>query len=56
MAGQGFASMDKERLRELAIKGGKTAHENGKAHKWTSEEAKAAHSKGLETRLKKRRK
>lgn len=43
---RGFASLTPERLRELASKGGKTAHAKGTAHKFTSEEAKAAGAKG----------
>lgn len=43
---QGFASMDPEKQREIASKGGKAAHSKGRAHEWNSEEAKAAGSKG----------
>ena len=43
---RGFASMSKERQREIASKGGKAAHEKGTAHTWTSEEARAAGRKG----------
>lgn len=43
---RGFASMDPERQREIAAQGGRTAHANGKAHQWTSEEARAAGKKG----------
>ena len=43
---KGFASMDKERQREIASKGGKAAHKSGKAHRFTSEEAKIAGRKG----------
>ena len=39
---RGFASMDIARVREIASMGGKKAHELGVAHKWTSEEARAA--------------
>lgn len=47
MAGkQGFASMDKDKHREIARIGGKTAHQLGRAHKWTSEEARAAGRRG----------
>lgn len=38
--------MDLERLRRIASKGGKQAHETGKAHEWTKEEAKLAGRKG----------
>lgn len=43
---RGFASMDKEQQREIASKGGKAAHESGKAHQWTSETAREAGRKG----------
>lgn len=43
---QGFASMDKERQREIASKGGQAAHRRGTAHEFTSEEAQAAGRKG----------
>lgn len=39
---RGFASMDPERQREIASKGGHAAHESGHAHEFTSEEARAA--------------
>ncbi len=39
---RGFASMDPERLRAIASKGGKAAHRQGSAHKWTVEEARKA--------------
>ena len=47
---RGFASMDEDKQREIASKGGKAAHEKGTAHEFTSEEAreagKVAHEKG----------
>ena len=43
---RGFASMDQEKQREIARKGGKAAHEKGTAHEFTSEEARRAGSKG----------
>lgn len=43
---RGFASMSPEKVREIASKGGKVAQALGTAHKWTSEEAKIAGSKG----------
>ena len=43
---RGFASMDRERQREIARKGGRAAHEQGVAHQWSSEEARAAGRKG----------
>ena|SRR4026207_2306141 len=39
---RGFASASKERRKELAGKGGKRAHEMGKAHIFTPDEARAA--------------
>lgn len=43
---RGFASMDRAKVRELASKGGKAAHQKGTAHEWTSEEAREAGRKG----------
>lgn len=43
---RGFASMNREKQRLIASKGGKTAHRKGTAHKWTSDEARAAGRKG----------
>jgi hypothetical protein len=37
--------MDPDKQRSIASSGGKTAHAQGKAHKWTSEEASAAAKK-----------
>jgi len=45
---RGFASMDKERQRTIASKGGQVAHQRGTAHEWTSAEARAAGKKGGE--------
>lgn len=45
---RGFASMDPEKQREIARKGGKAAHEKGTAHEFTSEEAREAGRKGGE--------
>lgn len=39
---RGFASMSKERQREIAGSGGRAAQASGKAHRWSSEEAKKA--------------
>ncbi len=44
--GRGFASMDPEKQREIASKGGRAAHVQGTAHEWTSDEARAAGRKG----------
>ena len=43
---RGFASMDPNKQREIASKGGKAAHQKGTAHEWTSEEARTAGRKG----------
>lgn len=39
---RGFASMDPEKRREIARKGGRAAHAKGTAHEFTPEEARAA--------------
>jgi general stress protein YciG len=44
--GRGFASMDPEKQREIASKGGRAAHVQGTAHEWTSDEAREAGRKG----------
>jgi general stress protein YciG len=43
---RGFASMSREKQREIASKGGRAAHEKGTAHEWTPDEARAAGRKG----------
>lgn len=43
---RGFASMDLEKQREIARKGGQAAHAKGTAHEFTSEEAAIAGRKG----------
>ncbi len=43
---RGFAGMDPALVRELARRGGRAAQESGKAHRFTSEEARAAAIKG----------
>ena len=43
---RGFAAMDPNKQREIASKGGKTAHQRGTAHQFTSEEAREAGRKG----------
>lgn len=45
---RGFASMDREKQREIARKGGRAAHEKGTAHEFTTDEARAAGRKGGE--------
>jgi general stress protein YciG len=44
--GRGFASMDGQRQREIASKGGKAAHLRGRAHEFTPEQAREAGRKG----------
>ncbi len=46
---RGFASMDQEKQREIASKGGRAAHAKGTAHQFTPEEAREAGRKGGET-------
>jgi general stress protein YciG len=47
-SGRGFASMDSEKQRQIASKGGKVAHQRGHAHEFTPEEAREAGRKGGE--------
>ena len=44
--GRGFASLTPERQREIASRGGKAAHASGRAHTFTSDEAREAGRKG----------
>jgi hypothetical protein len=46
MSARGFAGQDRAWVSEQARLGGIAAHAVGKAHKWTSDEAKAAGRKG----------
>jgi general stress protein YciG len=45
---RGFASMDRGKQREVASKGGKAAHVQGRAHEFTADEARTAGRKGGE--------
>jgi uncharacterized protein len=45
---RGFASMDTGKQREIARKGGKAAHQQGRAHEFTADEARLAGRKGGE--------
>src|SRR5256885_17230475 len=45
---RGFASMDPQRKKEIASKGGRAAHEKGTAHEFSPEEARNAGRKGGE--------
>ncbi|WP_031340279.1 KGG domain-containing protein [Xanthomonas maliensis] len=46
---RGFASMDEDKQREIASKGGKAAHASGNAHEFDSKEARDAGRKGGES-------
>jgi general stress protein YciG len=43
---RGFAAMSPDRQREIARQGGRAAHQQGVAHEWSKEEARAAGKKG----------
>lgn len=43
---RGFASMDPQKQKQIASKGGKAAHKKGTAHEWDAEEAREAGKKG----------
>jgi uncharacterized protein len=45
---RGFASMDPNRQKEIASKGGRAAHAKGTAHEWSRDEARNAGKKGGE--------
>jgi general stress protein YciG len=45
---RGFASMDREKQKEIASKGGRAAHAQGRAHEFTADEARSAGRKGGE--------
>ena len=47
---RGFASMDEQKQREIASKGGRAAHQSGNAHEFTSLEARMAGRKGGQSR------
>ncbi|HSI54866.1 MAG: KGG domain-containing protein [Ramlibacter sp.] len=42
---RGFAAMSPEKKREIASLGGRAAHASGRAHQFSSEEARAAGKK-----------
>lgn len=57
MAGKkrrGFAAMNPQDQVEIARKGGVAAHRSGRAHEWTSDEAREAGRKGGKARQRKR--
>jgi hypothetical protein len=43
---RGFAAMSAERQRAIASQGGRAAHQQGVAHEWNRDEARAAGKKG----------
>lgn len=43
---KGFQALDPARLRAIGSSGGHAAHKGGRAHRWTSEEARVAGRKG----------
>ncbi len=45
-APRGFAAMDPALVREIARRGARASHEKGTAHKFTTDEARAAGQKG----------
>lgn len=45
---RGFASMDQDKQRAIAAKGGRAAHASGNAHEFSPAEARAAGRKGGE--------
>jgi general stress protein YciG len=53
---RGFACMDRERVREIGRRGGQAAHAGGRAHEFTSEEARVAGRKGGYATQRERRK
>lgn len=46
MSGKGFAGMPPEQQKAIASRGGKEAHAQGRAHVFTSDEAREAGRKG----------
>lgn len=43
---RGFAAMDREKQKQIASAGGRAAHQQGVAHEWSRDEARAAGRKG----------
>ena len=43
---RGFAAMDRDRVKEIASKGGRAAHAAGTAHQFSADEARNAGRKG----------
>jgi hypothetical protein len=50
--GRGFAGMTPEQRQAIARQGGKAAHAGGRAHQFTSEEAKAAAARRVDRKTK----
>lgn len=50
----GFANLTPERQKEIASHGGKASHELKRGHEWTSETAKLAAAKSVESRKNKK--
>ena len=53
MSGQGFASFGKDKRAAVSGKGGRTAHQLGKAHKFNKIDAKSAAAKATAARKRK---
>lgn len=51
---RGFASMSRDKQRQIASKGGIAAHKKGTAHEFTTEEARKAGARGGRARQQKR--
>ena len=47
---RGFGSLTPEQRREYAARGGRKAQARGTAHRWTSETAKEANRRAIESR------
>ena len=52
MSRRGFASLSPEKRKFIAQKGGRAAHQSGRAHEWTHDQAVAAGKKGGRVRRK----
>ena len=51
---RGFAAMDPEEVSRIASMGGRAAHRNGRAHEFSSDEARAAGRLGGKSRSRNR--
>ena len=52
---RGFASMNPDKQREIASKGGKAAHAKGTAYEWSREQAREAGRKGAAAHAQRRK-